>query len=528
MKREEFLKISGGATLATMLGGWPISTYAANPLLDVIARSAQTSGRVMVLIQLNGGNDGLNTVIPLDQYSALSSKRSNILIPETGVLSLSNTGKATGLHPSMSKIRNLYEAGFVNIIQGVSYPNPDLSHFRATDIWLSGSASNQYLDTGWLGRYLNERYSGFPAAYPNTSMPDPLALQIGSGVSTVCQGPKGTMGMAISNINGFYNFDNIFNSTVDAAPNTPAGHELTFIRFVAQQTQSYTGVIKLAAQNANNLSTLYNDGNSLANQLKIVARLIAGGLQTPLYVVSMGGFDTHASQTDSTNHAVGTHANLLQGLSDSVSAFFDDCKLLKIDKRVAAMTFSEFGRRIVSNGSGGTDHGTAAPVMAFGYGVNPGIIGNNPVVPANATSNDNLAMQTDYRSLYSSVLSDWFELDPALMANVISQSFQNTPAVFRKSTITGLVENRNDEALSQNYPNPVRSTTTIEFYCDGTEATMVLLDSQGRLMDTLAKGTYPEGKNSVVFNRTGISAGIYFYRLVNGNTKSTRKMLIAE
>ncbi len=525
MKRDEFLKIGGGATLATMLGGWPISTYASNPLLDIIARSAAASGRVLVLIQLNGGNDGLNTVIPLDQYSVLSAKRSNILIPETGVLSLSNTGKATGLHPVMSKVRNMYEAGNVSIIQGVSYPNPDLSHFRATDIWLTGSASNQYLDTGWLGRYLSETYTGFPTGYPNTSMPDPLAIQIGTGVSTVCQGPKGSMGMAISDINNFYN---IINGTVDPAPNTPAGHELTFIRYVAQQTQQYTGVIKAAAFNANNISTLYGDGNTLSNQLKIVARLIAGGLRTPLYVVSMGGFDTHAGQADSTDHALGTHATLLQRLSDAVNAFFDDCKLMKIDKRVAAMTFSEFGRRIVSNGSGGTDHGTSAPVMAFGYGVNPGIIGKNPVIAANVTSNDNLAMQVDYRSLYASVLSDWFELDPALMTNVLLQSFQNTPAVFRKSTVTGLVENTHDEALGQNYPNPVRDTTTIEFYSDGTDATILLLDMQGRLVDTLAKGNFPEGKNTVSFNRSGVSAGIYFYRLINGNTKSTRKMLIVD
>lgn len=525
MKRDEFLKISGGATLATMLGGWPVSTYAANPLLDIIARSAQSSGRVMVLIQLNGGNDGLNTVIPLDQYSVLSTKRANILVPQASVLSLSNTGKATGLHPAMSKIRNMYEAGFVNIIQGVSYPNPDLSHFRATDIWLTGAASNQYLDTGWLGRYLSETYSGFPTGYPNTSMPDPLAIQIGTGVSTVCQGPKGGMGMAISDINSFYN---IINSTVDPAPNTPAGHELTFIRYVAQQTQQYTGVIKSAAQKANNISALYLDGNTLSTQLKIVARLIAGGLQTPLYVVSMGGFDTYASQTDATDHTLGTHATLLQRLSEAVNAFFDDCKLLSVDKRVAAMTFSEFGRRIVSNGSGGTDHGTSAPVMAFGYSVNPGIIGNNPVISASASSNDNLAMQLDYRSLYSSVLSDWFELDPSLMANVMLQNFQNTPPVFRKSNITAIAENRNDEALGQNYPNPVRNTTTIEFYSDGTDAMILLLDSQGRLVDTLAKGVYAEGKHTVVFNRTGVSSGNYFYRLINGNTKSTRKMLIVD
>lgn len=525
MKREEFLKIGGGATLATMLGGWPVSAYAANPLLDIIARSAQSTGRVLVLIQLNGGNDGLNTIIPLDQYAVLSAKRSNILVPQKDVLPLGNTGTVTGLHPAMSKIRSMYDAGLVNIIQGVSYPNPDLSHFRATDIWLTGSASNQYLDTGWLGRYLSETYSGFPNGYPNTTMPDPLAIQIGTGVSTVCQGPKGSMGMAISDINNFYN---IINSTVDPAPNTPAGHELTFIRYVAQQTQAYTGAIRTAAQSATNLSSIYSDGNTLSRQLKIVARLIAGGLQTPLYVVSMGGFDTHAGQTDSANHSFGIHANLLQRLSEAVNAFFDDCKLLKIHQRVAAMTFSEFGRRIVSNGSGGTDHGTAAPVMAFGISVNSGIIGKNPVIPSNATVVDNLSMQYDYRSLYASVLSDWFELDPSLMANVLLQNVPTMPSVFLKSTVTGLTEDRHDEALGQNYPNPVHSTSTIEFYSNGTDVTILLLDSQGRLVDTLTKGMYAEGKHELVFNRTGISSGLYFYRLINGNSKSTRKMLIVD
>lgn len=525
MNREEFLKMTGGATLATMLGGWPVSTYGSSPMLEMIASSAQATGRVLVLIQLNGGNDGLNTVIPLDQYSVLSSKRSNILIPEKSVLPLSNTNKATGLHPAMSKVRSMYENGYVNIVQGVSYPNPDLSHFRATDIWFTGSSSNQYLDTGWLGRYLNEKFPGYPTGYPNATMPDPLAIQIGTGVSTVCQGPRANMAMAISDINNFYN---IVNSTVDAAPDTPAGHELTFIRYVAQQTQQYTGVIRAAAQSASNRSALYPDSNTLSSQLKIVARLIAGGLQTPLYIVSMGGFDTHASQTDATDHTIGNHSTLLQRLSEAINAFLDDCKLLNVDHRVAGMTFSEFGRRIVSNGSGGTDHGTAAPVIVFGSEVNQGVTGRNPVIPANATSNDNLAMQIDYRSLYSAVLSDWFQLDSALLANVLLQNFPNLPAIFRKGTVTGVEESNRSEALTQNYPNPVRTNTTIDFYSDGSDVTILLLDSNGRFVDTIAKGTYPTGMNSVVFNRTGLPAGIYFYRLINGGAKATRKMLILD
>ncbi|MBS1644611.1 MAG: hypothetical protein JST36_06180, partial [Bacteroidetes bacterium] len=270
MKRKDFLKISGGASLAYMLHGFPISTFASTPILQLLAKQSQASGRVLVLIQLNGGNDGLNTVIPLDQYSALSSCRSNILIPSSKVLSLAGT-TVTGLNPAMTGIRTMYNGGIVNIVQGVSYPNPNYSHFRATDIWNSASDANQYINTGWLGRYLEATYTGFPTGYPNATMPDPLAIQIGNGVSPVLQGPQVDMGMAISDINSFYN---IVNGTVDPAPSTPAGHELTFVRYISQQTQSYTSVIQTAANNSTTLSSKYpSSGNSLSDQLKIVARL---------------------------------------------------------------------------------------------------------------------------------------------------------------------------------------------------------------------------------------------------------------
>jgi uncharacterized protein (DUF1501 family) len=198
----------------------------------------------------------------------------------------------------MSAVSNMSNNGLVNIVQGVSYPNPSFSHFRATDIWNSGSDSKTYLNTGWLGRYLSESHSGYPSGYPSSSMPDPLAIQIGTGVSPVVQGPQVNMGMAISDINSFYN---IVNGTVNPAPATPAGHELTFIRYISQQTQTYTTVIQNAASKSRTLSSKYpSNGNSLADQLKIVARLISGGLQTPVYVVSMGSFDTHSVQVDST------------------------------------------------------------------------------------------------------------------------------------------------------------------------------------------------------------------------------------
>lgn len=525
MKRRDFLKITPAAGLAAMVSGLPVSTFASHPLLELLAKQTQMTGRVMVLIQLNGGNDGLNTVIPLDQYSALSSARNNILIPQSKVLPLTGTG-VTGLHPAMKGVRDLYNSGFVNITQGVSYPNPDYSHFRATDIWLTASDATQYLNTGWVGRYLDTQYKNYPTGYPSTTMPDPLAIQIGYGISPVLQGPNVNMGMAIADINSFYN---IVNGTVDPAPSTPAGHELTFIRYIAQQTKQYNGVIQAAAQKANNLSTLYpTSGNSLSDQLKIVARLIAGGLQTPIYIVSMGSFDTHSGQTDATDTTIGTHANLLTQLSEAVYAFFDDLQKLGKFEDVAAMTFSEFGRRIVSNASGGTDHGSAEPVMVFGAGVNPGLLGNNPTIPANASASDNIAMQNDYRSVYSAVLADWFQISTQDMNTVLLQTYPILP-IFKKTNNTGetTITGR-DETLGQNYPNPFTRSAMITFGSEGGNVSIRLFDVNGRQVKTLVEGEYERGTYQLTIEREGLPSGVYFYRMYNGKNTATKQMIVID
>jgi uncharacterized protein (DUF1501 family) len=526
MKRRNFLKASSAASLGFMLNGLPVKVFATNPLLQLLAKQTQANGKVIVLIQLSGGNDGLNTVIPLDQYPALSGARGNILIPPNKVLSLANT-TVTGLHPAMTGIQTMFNNGLVNIVQGVSYPDPDFSHFRATDIWMSGSDSNQYLDTGWLGRYLENEYANYPVGYPNATTPDPLAIQIGSTLPLATQGSNVNMGMAISDVNNFYN---IVNNTVNPAPNTPAGHELTFIRFITQQTQQYNGVLQTAAQKGKNLSTKYpTTGNRLADQLKIVARLIHGGLKTPVFIVNIGGFDTHSAQTDSADPALGAHANLLQQLSDAVYAFFDDCVQLDIHERVAAMTFSEFGRRIKSNASGGTDHGTAQPVMVFGHKVNPGFIGSNPVIKTNTTAGDNLPMQHDYRGVYAAILADWFDVPLTVMNSLLLNTYTVLPVFQKTSTPTSEeMMSGSNETLGQNYPNPFSRTTTVSFGSDGGIVTIQLFDATGRLVKTVLNREVDRGMHEITINRDNLDAGIYFCRLINGKHKSTRQMIVVD
>src|SRR5205085_5992565 len=232
MKRRDFLKhtIPAAAVLPAIVDGYSVKAFTGNsPLLQALMNPAIDTDHVVVIVQLNGGNDGLNTVIPLDNYSSYFNARSNIAIPQNKVLALTGNYK-TGLHPSMTGLRTLYNEGKLSIVQAVGYPSPNFSHFRATDIWMSGSDADTVVNSGWAGRYLNTEYPNFPVGYPNATMPDPLAIQIGSVTTLTLQGPTVSMGMSITDPTSFYN---LINGIQDPAPNNYMGHELSYIRDVA-------------------------------------------------------------------------------------------------------------------------------------------------------------------------------------------------------------------------------------------------------------------------------------------------------
>lgn len=524
MKRKEFLgKSITAGLLPVMLNGFSLQAFADSPLVAFLNK-AGNEDRVLVLIQLNGGNDGLNTVIPLDQYSKYYSARTNIAISESKVLGL-GTAPSVGLHPGMSKMKNMYDEGKISLVQSVGYPNQDFSHFRSTDIWLTGSNADEELETGWMGRYLDSKFPGFPTNYPNATHPDPPAIQIGAMISPALQGTNMSMGMSITDPSYFYQF---VTGTVDPAPNTPMGHELTFVRLVAQQTQQYSGSIKAAADKATNKSVLYPTAgvNTLADQLKIVARLIAGGLKTRVYMVSLGGFDTHATQVAVSGTDAGAHATLLNRVSEAVNAFQDDLKLLSIDNRVLGMTFSEFGRRIKSNASLGTDHGAAAPLFLFGAKVNGGVFGKNVVIPDEPSPGDNLPMQIDFRAIYASILKDWFEVSDADLSSIMMANYPIIPVINTGASSIREMQ-ANEIALLSNYPNPARTETTIQFSSTGGLVQIVLFDGSGKEMMMIVNEPFAFGTHEVKINVSHLAEGVYFYQLVNGNRKLSKKLLIA-
>ena len=516
MRRRDFIKTvalgSAGAALTynsiplTALGFNPKTLKLINPMID--------TDKVLVVVQMLGGNDGLNTVVPY-QDSMYYTKRPTLGIPTSSVLDIPNS--TMGLHPQLTEFRNLIIDGKMAIVQNVGYPNPNFSHFRATDIWQTASDSNQILTTGWLGRYLHEEYPN----YPNVNPPDPMSVQIGSSADLSLISQVGNMALTFQDPNQFYQLVQGSSFNGYEKVKTYAGDEINFTRKVAADSLQYATRVKQASDNGQNLAT-YPTNNKLADQLKIVAKLIDGGLQTRLYVVTMSGFDTHSNQSTA-------HSNLLGQVNAALTAFLLDLELNNINNRVVGMTISEFGRRVQENGSAGTDHGTAAPLFVFGDLVNGGVYGNNPDL-INLVNN-NLNFQYDYRQIYASVLKQLFAATDNELLNVLLTQFNTLPLIIPQKSNSKQVDNSNF-TLEQNYPNPFNPVTNISFTLKKDSwVSLKIYDVSGKLIENLIDGYKSAGKYKVTFDvsrRTNLSSGIYFYKLSAEGNEFTRRMTLVK
>ena len=502
MKRRNFLKSLSAYSAPFMIGGIPIS--AAKPLGFSNFLNGD-SDHILVLIQLTGGNDGLNTVLQLDNYDALANHRANILIPESDGLSLTGTD-TVALHPSMVGIRDLYDRGMVNIVQNVAYANQNRSHFRSTDIWTSASESEEFVDTGWLGRHLAEEFPGYPDEFPNMDCPDPLAITIGNFTSETCQGTTGNYSIAVGNIDQIRNLDNPGSNDL---PDNCYGHEMEFLIESIQKTNAYASRLTLAADNGTNVSSAYLDGDRFAGQLMTTARLISGGLQSKIYILSLGGFDTHAGQVDLTDTTVGDHANLWNSLSSGISAFYDDMKQQGFDDKIVCMTFSEFGRQIKSNGSAGTDHGTAAPMFIFGNCVEGGVTGDNIPIPMNLDPQTGVPMQFDFRDVYGTVLEKWFDVDQLSIKNQLHEEYQALN-IFSDNCLSSVFDELPaSEGQVNLWPNPSSSRIQVSFENPSLEIQSIeIFDIIGGLIQK-----HQATSSSSSINITSYTPGQYFARV---------------
>ena len=519
MQRRKFLQRASLLPLPLLLNNFRLSALT-QPYLE--AQLNENDDRVLVLLQLNGGNDGLNTLIPLDQYDNLRAVRENLILPQASLLQIEDNA---ALHPALSGVRGMYEEGKVAIIQGVGYPNQNRSHFRSTDIWNTGSDAETVLTRGWLGRHFDERYPGFPADYPTVDQPDPFAIVMGTAVSETCQGNQGNFSIAIADV------DNVGQlPTFAGAPDTttPYGRELDWLRTTIEQSNQYAGGIQDAVAAGNTLAT-YPEENEVAAKLRNVARLISGGLQTKLYIVELGGFDTHANQAPENDTTGGTHADLLRTISDAVAAFQADLAALGLEERVLGMTYSEFGRRIRSNASQGTDHGDAAPLFLFGSCVGGGITGENAEIDPAVGIQEGVAMQYDFRNVYGSVLMDWFGVERGAVGNLLTDDFEYIPVLSAcNPNSTSTTENEaTATALGLTVmPNPFRETFTVQFTSGNERVRVSLFDSFGRRVQVISDRTLAAGEHRLEVPMADLPAGAYFVHLtLAGGVRTTRRVL---
>lgn len=498
MLRRDFLKraVQAGALLPIASSG-----LFARPVNGLFfPRPAGVTNRILVLINLNGGNDGLNTVVPVNDQR-YHDARPTLALTSANTLPITD---GLALHSSLAPVHGLFNGGDCAIVQNVGYPEQDRSHFRSTDIWHTASDANVITHTGWLGRYLEKLHPEFPQTLPSA----PFAMQVGSTATLALQGDKGGMGMAIDNPDRFYNLASGLSVAPLPLPNTLAGPELKFVRDVIEQSNTYSSKIHDAAINAPNNGITY-DADSLSSQLKVVARLINGGLETNIYIVSLGGFDTHNGQAP-------LHSARLNNVARAVKAFLDDVAMGNNADRVICMTYSEFGRRVNENGSAGTDHGAASPQFVIGKGVLGGkVIGGAPDL-VNLDNRGDIQFNIDFRQLYASVLQDWLGFSPTDTNGALGGNFSRLP-LFESpafdvpdegvARFAGVV-------LDQNRPNPVRSTTTLSFHIPRqSRVRLAVRTEDGRHVTTLVDRTLEAGEHRVPFNTSGLPSGNYLYTL---------------
>jgi uncharacterized protein (DUF1501 family) len=390
MKRRDFLKNS-----ALVSGAFMVPAFL-KPF-EAMAKSQLSGYKNLVIIQLSGGNDGLNTIVPYGN-DIYYQKRNTIAINKTDIIKLDDM---QGLNPSLSALKDIYDLGWMSVINSVGYPNPDRSHFRSMDIWQTGSESNQFLSTGWIGRYLDANCQVNKNPY--------TAIEVDDTLSLAMKGIK-MKGVAVQDPEKLYQTtrEPFFKDLVHAHNATDLNEDnLGYLYKTMIESYSSADYIRNTSKTYNVTGTY--PATQLGNQLKTVSKFINSGLETRVYYVSLSGFDTHIRQNDQ-------QARQLKIYGDAVAAFIKDLKQTgKLDDTLV-MTFSEFGRRVEQNASNGTDHGTANNILVYGGKLKKAGIYNN--APDLATlDNGDLKYEIDFRDVYATLLDKWLNMNNSQVLN---------------------------------------------------------------------------------------------------------------
>ncbi|AVI50432.1 twin-arginine translocation pathway signal [Pukyongia salina] len=503
------LGLAGGGSI--MLGNAAVTASKPSPLSVALAESE--TDRIMVIIRLKGGNDGLNTIVPIYDYATYANLRPTIRHQQS---ELTNLNADFAIPNYMSSLEAMWGEGQMKVVHGVGYPQQNLSHFRSSDIWAS-AADTVIEPTGWWGRYYEHLYPDYLINPPEV----PPAIQIGSIGNLVFEGQETNYAFSVANPQQLESVaqNGQIHDLLDI-PECVYGDKLFFMRSTTNTTFTYAGVINDAYMNSTNQAT-YSD-EDLASQMSIVARMIKGGLGTKVYMVTLGSFDTHANQPDE-------HRALLEDLSDTLQSFYTDLEAAEMQNDVLCMTISEFGRRPYENGSNGTDHGAASPVLLFGPGLNGnGFVGTHPDL-LTWDSHDNLIPTADFRSVYSSVLTNWFCLDPTVIDLILLN--ENYPELDLGINCDSL-SNTDFGNVTTFVHAPVYKNNRVYIEMNMTNTSHIdlkLYDIMGKELGTLKNEVLFPGVHSVDVKAalgSRLSFGQYIYRISMGGQFYSKSLLI--
>lgn len=505
------LGLVGGGSM--MLGGSNLTASTASRLTTALT-AAESENRVLVLVRLKGGNDGLNTIVPLYDYDFYASNRPTIRHTES---SLYNLSADIGMPESMADLQSLWGEGAMRVVHGVGYPNQNLSHFASSDVWASGDTQLTQ-DTGVLGRYFEQLYPDFLMNPPEI----PAAIQIGSQGNLVFDGVDANYAISVANPDQLASIaeNGVLHDLIDL-PDCTFGDQLEFLRGITNTTFTYAGTINEAYESSEN--AVEYDTQQLGRQLAIIARMIKGGLGTKVYLVTLDGFDTHANQQEQ-------HDNRMTQIARGMKDFFTDLESVGMDTNVIAMTFSEFGRRIEENGSNGTDHGAASPVMVFGPAMfGNGFVGTHPDLQ-NPDQVGNLQFGTDFRQIYATMLKDWLCVDGDLVDEVLlGQSFESIDLGFGCQTLS-TDDNFAAGNRFQHWSSVQNNQTFIEFNMTTTAKVKVsLYNLLGQNIGTIANDFMFEGPKR--FNvkervKNRLFTGQYIYQIEFSGKKYSKSILV--
>lgn len=509
--RRSFLRNLGivGSGLL-MAGKVPLTAFAAGPLTMGLSESNEDN--ILVMIRLQGGNDGLNTIIPIYDYGTYQSLRPGIAIAANSGIPLNDE---LMMHSSLQGLEGLWNNGQMKLINSVGYPDQNLSHFRSSDIWASASDANVEWDAGWLGRYFDEKYPNFVLDPPDI----PPAIQIGGAGDMLFTGEMDTnygINVAtpqqleyIAESGGLHDAEDV--------PPCLYGNQLSYLRTVTNNTFKYADIISTAYENGEN-AVDYSGG--LGRQLSTIARLIKGNLGTRLYVVTLNGFDTHANQLNQ-------HSNLLLQLSLNINAFYNDLSAGGVDDKVLSFSFSEFGRRPAQNSSQGTDHGAAAPMFLFGTGLgNNGILGALPDLN-DLDNNGNLKYDIDFRSVYASVLENWLCIEPGLVDLVLGQSYQRLALGFDCSSVSTYSRPMVKDLQHQvRYDADNRPYLFLDVHRAG-QIKVEIFTAMGQSLGEIHNAYHYDDQTNISLAKFGIRAnGYYFYKIHHAHRVYSGKFLM--